>query len=64
MKALIETKDYKEVDINFPFFAYIQEENKEIFVRIDENQFRQITKYENGMIEIFKCRYSGYLAFV
>lgn len=54
MKVLLETSEYKEIDIEFPFYAYVQEEDSEIFVKIEENCFRKIVLHFHGAVEIFK----------
>jgi len=43
MQILLESTEYNLVDIELPFYAYVQEEDKEIFVCIDTKVFRQIT---------------------
>lgn len=50
MKILVERTEYEEVDIEIPFYAYLQEEGKEIFVKIEEKEFKQITINEYGFI--------------
>ena len=61
-KIHLEKKDYELVEINLPFYAYYQGENEEIFVKITDKEFKQITFHINGMVEIFKTRFQRTLA--
>jgi hypothetical protein len=54
-KILLETKDYKEVEIILPFYAYYQGEMEKIFVKITAKDFKQITFHQYGKCELFKC---------
>ena len=47
-KILIEQKDYKEVEIELPFYAYYQGDMEEIFVEITAKEFKQITFHRYG----------------
>lgn len=62
MKIFLQTTKYKEIEIDYPFYAYYQEDDYEIFVKIDKDNFKKITIYLNGTIEIFKCSNNNYLA--
>lgn len=64
MKILLEetTSIYKEVDINIPFYSYVQEDDKEIFVKIDEKYFYQISLSLFCNIEVFRSQNHGYIA--
>ena len=64
MKILLQTTDYKEIDIELPFYAYCQEDNQEIYVMIDEKYFRQITIHLHGEYSIFKSASHGSIASV
>lgn len=54
-KILIETKDYKEAEIEFPFYALFEEGIETVFVKITETEFKQITFSQYGMCKLFKC---------
>lgn len=62
-KILLETIDYIEFDIQYPLYAYIEEDEYEIFVMIDYDFFRRVklTKF-TGMVEISKHRSNNRLA--
>jgi hypothetical protein len=62
MKTFLATTGYKEIDIEFPFYAYEQSEEEEIFLKIDGDRFYQITNHLYGKVEIFICKYSGSIA--
>ena len=64
MKILLQETNYKEVEMEMPFYAYIDEMEKEIYVRIDEKEFKQITFHAHGKIEFFKSKTHGTLAAV
>lgn len=53
---MIQESNYREVEMELPFYAYIEyADEKEIFVKIDEKEFKQITLYIHGKVEFFKC---------
>lgn len=61
-KTLVPHTEYKEVEIEFPFYAYWQEENgDEIHVKIDQNYHRQI-KIGGGSVELSEFKYRGTIA--
>jgi len=62
MKVLLQEVNYKEIDVELPFFAYLQEEDKEIFIRIDEKTFKEIIFHISGFVEFIKFRSSGSIA--
>jgi hypothetical protein len=62
MKKLIQRIEYDEVEVDSPFYSYVQEEDKEIFVQITETTFKQITSHISGYKEIFTCRNYGQIA--
>lgn len=61
-KILLETREYKEIDIAYPFFAHLEEDDYEVFVMIDYEFFRSIkmTKF-TGRVEFVKHRSSNSL---
>ena len=61
-KILIEKKDYKEVEIELPFYAYYQGDMEEIFVEITAKEFKQITFHRYGKVEIFKSKTNNSIA--
>lgn len=63
MKILLEQKEYTELDIEYPFFAYCQEEYKNVYVKITEKEFFMISITHNT-VEMFVSKNQGYLASV
>ena len=61
-KILIEQRDYKEVEIELPFYAYYQGDMEEIFVKITAKEFKQITFHQYGKVEIFKSKTNNHIA--
>jgi len=62
MKYLLQTTEYKQIDIELPFFAHVQEEDKDIFVVIDEKWFKQIIRHQGGRMELYRCNAPNYIA--
>lgn len=61
-KILIEVKDYKVVEVVFPFYAYYQGDGEEIFVKITKNEFKQLIFKTTGEVRIIKYRANNYIA--
>ena len=61
-KILIEQRDYKEVEIELPFYAYYQGDMEEIFVKITSKEFKQIILHQYGKVEIFKSKTNNSIA--
>lgn len=63
-KILVETRQYEEMDIAYPLYAHIEEDDEhETFVMIDENHFKQIRFARfTGRCEIAKHRTNNSLA--
>lgn len=62
-KILVETRQYEEIDIEYPLYAHVEEDEDETFVMIDENHFKQIRFARfTGRCEIAKYRSSNNLA--
>lgn len=61
MKILLEQKEYTELDIEYPFFAYCQEEYNNVYVKITEKDFHMISITHNS-VEMFISKNQGYLA--
>ena len=60
-KIIVEVKDYKEVEVDFPFYAYYQGEMEEIFVKITKNEFKQLTFKMTGEVKIIKHKTNNYI---
>lgn len=61
-KILIETKEYKEVEITLPLYAYYEGENSEIYVKITAKDFKQITFHQYGKCELFNTKTNNHIA--
>ena len=61
-KILIEQRNYKEIEIELPFYAYYQGDMEEIFVKITAKEFKQITFHRYGKVEIFKSKTNNHIA--
>ena len=54
MKILLQTTKCIEKEVDCPFYAYCQDEDSEIFVKIDEKTFSQIIIFQYGKVEIYR----------
>jgi len=61
-KILVEVKDYKEVEVVFPFYAYYQDDSEEIFVKITRTEYKQITIKMTGECRLHKHKTNNYIA--
>lgn len=64
MKMLISSVGYKDVDIELPLFSYLQDEDTDIYVMIDEDLFRKISFSLDGKVEIIKFKSNNCLSSV
>jgi len=63
MKILLEQKEYIEITIEYPYYAHLQDEYKDIYVKITATDCIQITKNPFSF-EVQKLKNPGYLALV
>lgn len=61
--VFIEVAQQKEIEISVPYYANVQGEDDEVFVKITRDEFCKITisNYTHE-INIFKCKFTNNLA--
>lgn len=52
----LQKTEYEEIEIELPFYSYVQEEDSEIYVKIDETNFSQIIFFQTGKVEFVKFK--------
>jgi hypothetical protein len=57
MKVRIEEKKYSEVDMVLPFYAFVQGDDDDDFVKITDESFTKITVHRHGAIDLFKTNH-------
>jgi hypothetical protein len=59
MKTLLQKPYCEEIEIQLPFYAYIQDNLEETFVKIDEKEFKKITFSPGSGLEFYKYKFLG-----
>lgn len=57
MKVRIEEVQHQEADIIMPFYAFVQGDDEDEFVKITEDSFTKITVHGYGRIDLFKTNH-------
>ena len=55
-KMFLQKTEYEETEIELPFYSYVQGEDEEVYVKIDETYFYQITFFNTGKVEFMKFK--------
>lgn len=62
MKILIQSIEYAEKEIQLPFYASFEEDYSTQYVKMDENEFINITIHISGTINVSRQKARGELA--
>lgn len=62
MKFTTQHTENKEIEIKLPFYAYILNENSDVYVMVTEKEIKKITIYSFGSLDFFKCNHDGHIS--